>query len=145
MFKTILVPTDGSELADKAAQAAAEFAQDTHGKIIALAVAEPYPYSPLAEPAFLPDPAAYDKGVLELAETYVSKVKAAAEQAGVPCETYTMLSADPAKEIIATASRHGCDAVFMASHGRRGIQRLLLGSVTQKVLAHSTLPVVVFH
>ena len=98
MFKTILVPTDGSELADKAAQAAAEFAQDTHGRIIALAVAEPYPYSPLAEPAFLPDPAAYDKGVLELAETYVSKVKAAAEQAGVPCETYTMLSADPAKE-----------------------------------------------
>jgi len=144
MFKTILVPTDGSKLADKAAQAAAEFAQDTHGKIIALAVAEPYPYSPLAEPAFLPDPAAYDKSMLELAETYVSRVRAA-EQAGVPCETYTMFSADPAKKITATASRHGCDAVFMESHGRRGIQRLLLGSVTQKVLAHSTLPVVVFH
>ena len=144
MFKTILVPTDGSELADKAAQAAVRFAQSTHGRIIALAVGKPYPYSPLAEPAFLPDPAAYDKGVLELTETYVGRVKAAAEQAGVPCETHTLLSADPATEIIATASRHGCDVVFMASHGRRGIQRMLLGSVTQKVLAHSTLPVMVF-
>jgi nucleotide-binding universal stress UspA family protein len=144
MFKTILVPTDGSELADKAVHAAVEFAKSNHGKIIGLAVAEPYPYSPLAEPAFLPDPAIYDKGVLELAQMHVDKVKAVAEQAGVPCETLASLAVDPANEIVDTAARHGCDIIFMASHGRRGIQRLILGSVTQKVLAQSAVPVLVF-
>jgi nucleotide-binding universal stress UspA family protein len=144
MFTTILVPTDGSELADKAVRAAIEFAKSMQGRIVGLAVAEPYPYSPLAEPAFLPDPVTYDKGVLEVAQTYADRVKAAAEQAGVPCETFTALATDPAKEIVDTAARQGCDIVFMASHGRRGIQKLILGSVTQKVLARTTLPVLVF-
>lgn len=144
MFKTILVPTDGSELADKAVLAAVDFARTCGGKIIGLAVAQSYPYSPLAEPAFLPDPAVYDKGMLDIAESHVAKVKSAAVRAGVPCETLASLANDPATEIIDTASKHGCDIVFMASHGHHGIQRLILGSVTQKVLARSTVPVLVF-
>lgn len=144
MFKTILVPTDGSELADKAVVAAVDFAEACGGKIIGLAVAQSYPYSPLAEPAFLPDPAVYDKGVLEIAESHVARVKAAAVKAGVPCETLASLANDPATAIVDAASKHGCDIVFMASHGHHGIQRLILGSVTQKVLARSTVPVLVF-
>lgn len=144
MFKTILVPTDGSELAEKAVLAAVDFAKACGGKIIGLAVAQSYPYSPLAEPTFLPDPAVFEKGMLEIAENHVARVKAAALKAGVPCETLASLSLDPASEIIETASKHGCDIVFMASHGQRGIQRLILGSVTQKVLARSTVPVLVF-
>jgi nucleotide-binding universal stress UspA family protein len=144
MFNTILVPTDGSELADNAIHAAVEIAKSMHGKIIGLAVAEPFPYSSLADSGIIPDPAAHDNGLLERAQTHVDKIKAAAEQAGVPCETFVSLAADPATEIIDSAARHRCDVVFMASHGRRGIQKLLLGSVTQKVMAHSTLPVLVF-
>lgn len=144
MFNTILVPTDGSNLAEKAVHAAVELAQKTHGRIIGLAVAEPYPYSSFADEGVLPDPATQDADLLDRAQTYVDRIKAAADQGGVPCETLTSLAADPATAIIDTAGRQGCDVVFMASHGRRGFQKLVLGSVTQKVMAHSTLPIVVF-
>ena len=144
VFHTILVPTDGSVLAEKAVQAAAELAKSTHGKIIGLAVAEPYPYSSMADEGVIPDSATNDNDMLALAQTYVDRIKAAAEQAGVPCETFVSLAVDPATEIIDSAARHRCDVVFMASHGRRGIQKLLLGSVTQKVMTHSTLPILVF-
>lgn len=144
MFNTILVPTDGSALAGKAVQAAVEFAKSNNCKVIGLAVAEPYPYSPLAEPAFLPDPSTYEKGVLERAQQHVQAVQDAADKLGVPCTTITAMADDPADEIVQTAIRQGCDIIFMASHGRRGIDRVLLGSVTQNVLAHSRLPVLVF-
>ena len=144
MFKTILVPTDGSALAEKAVHAAVEMAKDTRGRIIGLAVAEPYPYPSMADEGVLPDAAAQDNELLARAQTYVDRIKSVAEQAGVPCEILVALAADPAMEIIETAARHGCNGVFMASHGRRGFQKLVLGSVTQKVMTHSTLPIVVF-
>jgi nucleotide-binding universal stress UspA family protein len=144
MFNTMLVPTDGSELAEKAIHAAVELAKCTRSKIIGLSVVEPYPYTSLADSGVIPDPAADNEEMLERAQPYVARIKAAADQAGVPCETLVTLAADPATEIIDTAARYGCDVVFMASHGRRGIQRMVLGSVTQKVMAHSTLPIVVF-
>jgi len=144
MFTTILVPTDGSELSAKAVQAAVEFAKSRNGRVIGLSVAPSYPYSPLAEPAFLPDPATYEKGVLQLAQARVQAVRDAAARVGVPCTTLTAMADDPADEIVQTALQQGCDIIFMASHGRRGINKVLLGSVTQKVLAHSRLPVLVF-
>lgn len=144
MFKTILVPTDGSELANKAIQAAVEFAKVNGGKLIGIAVAEPYPFSPLGETAFMPDVAGYEKGMLEAAQAHVNVVATTARQADVPCETVTATSFDPSDEIIKAAKSHGADIIFMASHGRRGLDRLLLGSETQKVLAHSTIPVLVF-
>lgn len=144
MFNTILVPTDGSELADKAITAAVEFARQNNSRLIGLAVGEPYPFSPLSEPAFLPDRASYEKEIQVATQMHVQKIAAAADKAGVPFEILTILSADPASEIINVADKHGCDIVFMASHGRRGIDRLLLGSVTQKVLLRSTVPVLVF-
>jgi len=67
----------------------------------------------------------------------------AAKQAGVACETVTAQSFNPYEEIIEVAKKYQCDAIFMASHGRRGLNRLFLGSETQKVLAHSDIPVLV--
>jgi nucleotide-binding universal stress UspA family protein len=144
MFNHLLVPTDGSSLSTKAARAAVEFAKAVGARITALSVAEPYPYSALAESAYLPDQSRYEKEMQDHARRFVTEVAELASAAGVPCETRVALSFSPYEEIAATAKDLGCDAIFMASHGRKGINRLFVGSETQKVLAHTTLPVMVF-
>lgn len=144
MFKTILLPTDGSELSEKAISTAVEFAQLCSGaKIYGISVAEPYPFTPLAESAMAIDPTVYEENVRNLAQQHVDKIAAAAAAAGVACEVTVVLSFSPDEEIIAAAKKFGCDVIFMASHGRSGLSRLFLGSKTQKVLAHSTIPVLV--
>lgn len=144
MFKKILVPTDGSELSGKAVQAAVDFARSTGAALEVLSVAEPYPYSPIGETAFVPDLAEYEKQALDAARNVVGKVAILAEQAGVTVETHLAQSFNPYEEIVKVAEKSGCDAIFMASHGRKGLNRLFIGSETQKVLAHTTLPVLVF-
>lgn len=144
MFKTILVPTDGSPLSDKAVRAALEFARQVGGKIVALSVAEPYPFTPLADSAFTPDVNVYETKMRELAQLNVGKIADAAKAANVPCDTSIALSFSPYDEIVKAADKSGCDVIFMASHGRKGLNKLFLGSETQKVLAHSTIPVMVF-
>lgn len=144
MFKHLLVPTDGSSLSAKAVQAAIEFAKVVGGRITALSVAEPYPYSALAESAYLPDQTRYEKEMQDHARRFVTEVAELAAAAGVPCDTRVGLSFSPYEEICNTAKELRCDAIFMASHGRKGINRLFVGSETQKVLAHTTLPVMVF-
>jgi nucleotide-binding universal stress UspA family protein len=144
MFKTILVPTDGSHLSDKAISAAIEFSQLVGGKLIALSVAEPYPFSPLHESASAIEASNYDEQMRMRAQQIVDKVANTAKEANVLCEAYVALSFSPYEEIIHTAKKHACDAIFMASHGRKGLNRLFLGSETQKVLAHSTIPVLVY-
>ncbi|MBK4739337.1 universal stress protein, partial [Noviherbaspirillum pedocola] len=133
MFKTILVSTDGSELAEKAVNAAIEFPQHNGSKLVAMSVAEPYLNSPFVEPVFLPDSEVSEKAARERAQNNVQRISAAAEEVGVPCETVTVLGTDPSEEIVNTAKQLGCDCIFIASHGRKGIDRMLLGSVTQKV------------
>jgi nucleotide-binding universal stress UspA family protein len=78
------------------------------------------------------------------ARQYLAAIEGAASAAGVPCESVSITSDFPADAIVATAKRRKCDLIFMASHGRRGISALLLGSETQKVLTHSKLPVFVY-
>lgn len=143
MFKTILVPTDGSERSDKAIANAVDYAQHCQAKIVGISVAEPYPFSPLAESAMAIDPGIYEENVRSLAEQHVKRIADAARAAGVICETTTVLSFAPDEEIVNAAKRYSCDVIFMASHGRSGLSRLFLGSKTQKVLAHSTVPVLV--
>lgn len=143
MFKTILVPTDGSELSGKAVEKAVEFARLHGSKLIGLSVAEPYPFTTLYEGGVVYDPQQFEGKMRELAEQHVRAVADAAKQAGVACETVTAQSFNPYEEIIDTAKKYQCDAIFMASHGRRGLNRLFLGSETQKVLAHSDIPVLV--
>jgi nucleotide-binding universal stress UspA family protein len=143
MYKRILVPTDGSALSDQAASAAIEFARLCGAELLALSVAEPYPLMPAAESAMVVDPGIETDVLLQDAQENVDKVAQAAAAAGIACTRLTAISMVPWQEIIDTATKHGCDLVFIASHGRRGLSRLLAGSVTQNVLAYSNIPVMV--
>lgn len=144
MFKKILAPTDGSPLSDKAISAAVEFARQMKGSIIGLSVAEPYPFSPLSEAAFKPDSGVYEEKTRAMAQLHVQTIVDAANAAQVPCETSIAVSFSPYEEIVNAAGKFGCDVIFMASHGRKGLNKLFVGSETQKVIAHSTIPVMVF-
>ena len=143
MFTKILVPTDGSELSLRAAKAGAELAKRLGARLFALTVVEPYAYASLSE--FRPETIAeYEQRADEVARERLAAVEKIARQEGVPVESSVARSFSPYEAIIDAAQRQGCDAVFMASHGRRGLNAVLLGSETQKVLTHCTLPVVVF-
>lgn len=142
MYQRILVPTDGSPIAAVAAQAAIELAKAFGSEIVALSVAQPQPMVPLAEGAGLiagPSPEA----LMEEARKHVERVAHAAARAGVKCTTLTCLGDSPADEIVDAVKRAGCDLVYIASHGRRGLSRLIAGSVTQRVLAYAPVPVMV--
>lgn len=143
MYKKILVPTDGSPLSEQASTAAIAFARLCGAGIVAFSVAEPYPLVPAAEGAMVIDPGIETRVLQEFARQNVDKVAQAAGAAGVACETATAFSMFPYQEIINAAAASHCDLIFMASHGRRGLSRLLAGSVTQNVMAYSTIPVMV--
>lgn len=143
MYKKILVPTDGSELSDQAATAAIDFAKLCSADVVALSVAEPYPLMPAAEGAMVID-TGFEADILEkMAQENADKVAKQARDAGLHAEALTVFSVVPHEEIIRTATERGCDLIFMASHGRRGLSKLLAGSVTQNVLAYSSIPVMV--
>ena len=143
MYRRILVPTDGSDISGIAADAAIAFARACGSELVALSIAPPEPVLLSAEGALATAVPGVDV-LLEQAETYVRRVADAAAKAGVTCTTRTGYGYSPADEIVETARRERCDLVFMASHGRRGLSRLIAGSVTQHVLAYSSLPVMVF-
>jgi nucleotide-binding universal stress UspA family protein len=145
MYKKILVPTDGSPLSQHAARDAVELARLYGAGIVAFAVAEPYPLLPAAEGAMVVDPGIEVEALRKYAQDNVDEVAQLARAAGVPVETATSCSMQPAEDIVHAATGHGCDLIFMASHGRRGLSRLLAGSVTQNVLAIATIPVLVLH
>jgi nucleotide-binding universal stress UspA family protein len=144
MFKSILVPTDGSERSTRAIDSALELASFAQGKIVVLSVAQPYPYSPLAEGTIVRHATEFEDRSLSLAQQHVARVKEQAQQRRIPCETIVVQSFSPADEIVKAAQQRACDVIFMASHGRRELRSLFLGSETQKVLAQSSIPVTVF-
>ena len=143
MFKKILLPTDGTDLSTKAIDGGLEFARALKAGVVGLTVVEPYSYSNLSEyrPETLDD---YEQRTLKVAAERLGKVADAAAKASVPVETVTVKSFSPFEAIIDTAKARGCDVIFMASHGRKGLSAVLLGSETQKVLTHSTIPVMVY-
>lgn len=144
MFKKILVPTDGSPLSEKASNAAIEFARIHGGQVLAISVAEPYPFSPLSESAFIDERQAYEQRARELAREHVEKIVASARNNGVECQALVTQSFAPYDDIIKAAEEHRCDVIFMASHGRKGLNRIFIGSETQKVLVNTSIPVMVF-
>ena len=144
MFNTILIPTDGSELSARAIHAAIAFAKANRSKVVGIAVSQPMPFYPMAEGAALIDAGAYQEQMRQLASKDVRQVADAAAAEAVPCATCTAESSNPYEEIVSAAQKYGCDLIFMASHGRKGLSRLFVGSETQKVLAHTTIPVLVF-
>jgi nucleotide-binding universal stress UspA family protein len=143
MYDRILVPTDGSEVSAAAERAAIAFARAHGSEIVVLAVAQPQPPIASAEAAMAVDPGLDDGVLLATAKEHANRVASAAAAAGVRCTPLGVLDYSPADAILATADTHHCDLIFMGSHGRRGLSRLLTGSVTQKVLADAHVPVLV--
>ena len=142
MYQTILFPTDGSELSHKAADAAIELDKTLGSRLIAWSGAEVYAL-PFAEQAYVDQTLVVELAMKE-AQANVDAIAARAAAAGVPCKAFTGMSDSHWQGIIDAANDHACDLIFMASHGRRGVAALLLGSETQKVLTHSTVPVLVY-
>lgn len=146
MFKHLLVPTDGSELSLETVKRAVSFAREAGARITFFYAKPDYPVAFYGEGALI-DPTTPEK-FAEMAERQardiLSRAEVLARESGVECSTLTSVSDVPYQAIIAAASNCGCDLIFMASHGRRGISGLLLGSETQKVLTHSTIPVLVY-
>lgn len=142
MYKRILVPTDGSDITRKATDTAVQLARTLGAEICALSVKDPYPYSAMSEiqPTL---PQEFFDAQERMASRNVARVKEACEAAGVAFTGVTVESPSAFEAIIDQARSQECDLIVMASHGRRGVQALLLGSETQKVLTHSTIPVLV--
>jgi nucleotide-binding universal stress UspA family protein len=144
MFKKILVPTDGSPISEKSAKAALEFAAINKASIVVLSVAQSYPYMLMPEAGAMLDLSIYEEAQDQAAQANAIKIKILAENAKVDFEIVVTRGTHPYEEIIAKANEMHCDVIWIASHGRRGLDKLLLGSETQRVLAHSVLPVVVY-
>jgi nucleotide-binding universal stress UspA family protein len=146
MFKHILVPTDGSALSTDTVKKAIEFAREANARITFFYAKPEYPVSFYGEGALI-DPTTPEK-FAELADEQALVLLAAAESLAkereVPSARLAITSDVPYEAIIAAAAQAGCDLIFMASHGRRGFSGLLLGSETQKVLTHSSIPVLVY-
>ena len=143
MYKHILLPTDGSELSLRAVRGAVEMASRLGAKIVGITVIEPYAYASLSE--YRPETIAdYEQRADAVARERLAAVSRIAAEKNVPLETTVVRSFSPFESIIEAVKRFGCDAIFMASHGRRGLSAVLLGSETHKVLTHSSVPVMVY-
>jgi nucleotide-binding universal stress UspA family protein len=144
VFRNILVPTDGSDLAAKAVEQGVLFAKEIGAKITALTVTEPF-HLVSVEPSQLGyTPIEYKKHAQAHAEKVLGSVSAAAKLAGVGCDTLHTEHEHVYQAIIEAAGYRGCDLIVMASHGRRGVSAVVLGSETVKVLTHSKIPVLVY-
>ena len=145
MFKRILVATDGSTLSKKAVASAIALAAQHDADLVALTVVPRYPtnYFDGAMAFSHEDVARIEKQWAEKAQGMLDAVSTRAQAAGVRIKTAAITSDLVADAVIAAAKKHKSDLIVMASHGRKGIKRLLLGSETQHVLTHSTLPVLV--
>ena len=145
MYKNLLVATDGSKLSDKAVVHALELAQALEASITAFYAAPDYPMPAYAD-GVIYEPVSkkeYAKLAAKDAQQILDAAAAKAKAARVECKTAFAIAAAPWEAILAAAKKNKCDAIVMASHGRRGMSALLLGSETQKVLTHSKLPVIV--
>ena len=146
MYKNLLIPTDGSAASGKAVVEGVKLAKSLGAAVTAF-FAAPEP-TPLLYEAFLPADYAAREGHAELigktAAKYLGVIERACDKAGVPCRSVHVTNDSAADAIVAAAKKYKCDLIFMASHGRRGLSGLLLGSQTQKVLTHSKVPVLVY-
>jgi nucleotide-binding universal stress UspA family protein len=143
MYKHILIATDGSELAERAASQGLELAKLLEAKVTVVTVTEPWAAVVTGEASFGLPPAEYEKGVVETAESVLARLDGMAKTAGVDSACVHMKDHFPDEGIVAAAKEKGCDLIVMASHGRRGIARMLLGSVAARVVTLSPVPVLI--
>ena len=146
MFKHILVPTDGSSLSTNTVKKAIDFGREIGARLTFFFAKPEFPVTFYGEGALI-DPTTPER-FAEMASKQANQIldacEKAARDAGVTCDTLATTSDVPYEAIIEAANARSCDLIFMASHGRRGISGFLLGSETQKVLTHSTVPVLVY-
>jgi nucleotide-binding universal stress UspA family protein len=142
MFRNVLIATDGSELAEKAVQQGLALAKDMKAKAIVVR-ATPVPTMYVAEGVLITPPAGVHEQVVRVVADQFTRIKKQASAAGVPCETLHVENDIPWQAILDAAKEKGCDLIVMASHGRSGLSAAFLGSVTHKVLAQTTVPVLV--
>lgn len=146
MYKHILIPTDGSVTAEKAVQAGIEFARDAGAKVTWFTAVPEYQLPSetelMTKHAVMPEE--HNQRSREMAERILAGPAHRGRAAGVVCETDHAQSNHPYEAIIAAARQHGCDLIFMSSHGRKLLPALVLGSQTRDVLTHSTIPTLVY-
>ncbi len=142
MYKHILIATDGSELAGKAVAAGLALAKQLKSKVTAVTATEPWTAMATGEAGFAFPVEEYEKGAAENAARILAEVTTAAKGQDVAVET-VRVNDFAAEGIIETAKARGCDLIVMASHGRRGLARVLLGSQAMRVLTMSTVPVLI--
>ena len=148
MYRNILIATDGSALAEHAVSHGLSLAKSLDAKVTALIVEAPFNVFDVPEFRIRQMSEAYAQHVEETkkhATRILERVADAAKAVGVSCETVQLEHDQPYKGIITTAKEKDCDVIVMASHGRSGISAILLGSVTNKVLTHTNIPVLVCH
>jgi nucleotide-binding universal stress UspA family protein len=144
MFKRILLPTDGSEPAQRAVLAGISFAKDLGAEVLGLTVIPRFHTFTYKTDMLEDTKEEFAIESEQRASQNLGFIEGAAREAGVPCSTEKAVSDEPHDVIISTAQARHCDLIVMGSHGRRGIKGLLLGSETQKVLVHSSVPVLVY-
>ncbi len=143
MYKNLLIATDGSELADKGVTHGLALAKALGAKVTVVTVSDPWTVFVTGEIGASFPVDEYEKACEVSASAILSAVAKRAEALGVPCEKRYVKDEFPAEGIIATAKKEGSDLIVMASHGRSGVQRLLLGSQANKVVTHSAVPVLI--
>ena len=144
MFRHILIPTDGSDLSRKAVIYGVQLAKLSGARVTALTLSEPYRVASMDAVLVSVGEDEYEEESRKSADLALEQTRAIAKAAGVPCDTVNEVHDQPWRAIIDVAHARECDLIVMASHGRRGMSALLLGSETVKVLTHSTIPVLVY-
>jgi nucleotide-binding universal stress UspA family protein len=143
MYKKILVPTDGSDIAQAVGAAAVEFARACGSELLVLSVARPTYLMPADESTMTSDPGFGVEALMRHADENVQQIAQLAKAGGVPCNTLTILSDAPSDEILDAADREQCDLIVMGSHGRHGWWRLLASSEMEQVVENAHVPVMV--
>jgi nucleotide-binding universal stress UspA family protein len=146
MYRKILIATDGSDLANKAVDHGVMLAKGTGASVVFVTVTENWSAIAMGAESTqgMSNPIeSYEAIATKRAQNILAAAKTAAKDAGIECETVHVPDQPPAEGIIETANEKGCDLIVMASHGRRGLNRLVLGSQTTEVLACSKVPVLV--
>lgn len=144
MFKHILFPTDGSAMSETVSQRCVALAREMGAKISAFYVIPEFHVFAYAPGMVTDTPEQYHQFSEVSARKILDSVQRAADEAGVVCTTLFVANDHPFEAIVKAAQDHGCDLICMASHGRKGVKGVLLGSETQKVLTHTDVPVLVY-
>ena len=147
MYRHLLIPSDGSEIAEKAVSAGIEFARSIGARVTAFTALPEYQMPTSGEILSrrrVPSPKQHEDWAKREAEAILESIEKRAAAAGVACDSDYALCDRPHEAIVDSAKRNGCDLIFMASHGRSGLSALIHGSETRGVLTGSKIPTLVY-